>query len=111
MPAEPGKEWQTADSAAANKSDTRVMQEVDATVGSAEQIVGTVSAFDFVRAPGLQGEQLSVAISNPHAAIGVHAVEPHSSVRIRQSGDHIRMFETLEPAHPSDPNVAVPISQ
>src|SRR5262245_8692064 len=96
MSAEPGKEWQTPDSVAAKKRDTRLMQEVDATVGSAEQIVGAVSAFDFVRAPGLQGEQLSVAISNPHTAIGVHAVEPHSSVRIRQSGDHIRMFERSE---------------
>src|SRR5262249_11799252 len=110
MPAEPGKEWQTADSAAANKSDTRVMQEVDATVGSAEQIVGVVSAFDFVRAPGLQCEQLSVAISNPHAAVGIDAVEPHPNLRIRQSGDHIRMFEALDPAHPPDPNVAVSVS-
>src|SRR6516164_5875199 len=67
------KKRQMADVPVAKDRDARFAQEVDSAVGSAEQIGGTLAPLDFVKAPVLEREQCSAALSNPHFAVGVHA--------------------------------------
>src|SRR5215469_10041978 len=110
IPGQSRQERQMLNVPVANNRNPGIIQDVDSILLSAKKIVGAFQGMYERRVSIFNYEELVICIDNPDSSFIIYARMPGSYFAIRKSRHQISGFESIKPAHSTNPDVSIGIT-